>query len=337
MSNPRGRPERVTYGWRLPMWDPAGKKLETWLPPVRENLDALRGSIYETVWMSDHLVPGTTWAPPEWDTLECVTTLIHFASLYPNYRYGQIVLGNSYRPPALLGKMISTLQALTGVQVILGIGAGWMESEYRMYGYPYPPPKIRMEQLADALQILRALWTESPATYHGKHFSVEEAYAEPRPAQPPLIMIGASGEQIGLRLVARYADWWNTTAPTPADLRAKLNVLAEHCDRVGRNVEDILINWQGQVIAIGDSEAEARDQAARSPLYARSPASAIVGTPERVAEQLQAFVDVGVRDFILRFADFPRVDGALRFAREVAPRIQAGNAGPGTSQPAPRT
>jgi len=322
MTTAKGRPNQVTFGWRMPMWDPAGAKLATWLPHVHEHLSALRGSVFQTVWMSDHLVPGANWAPADWDTLECMTALIHFASLYPNYRYGQIVLGNSYRPPALLAKMISTLQSLTGSRVILGIGAGWMESEYRMYGYPYPAPKMRIEQLADAVQLIRAIWTESPATFVGKHLSIDHLYAEPRPAQPSLIMIGASGEQLGLRVVARYADWWNTTAPTPDDLRRKIAVLAEHCRKVGRDVDDILINWQCQVVAIGDSEAEARAIAERSALYPHSQSSAIVGTPEHVTEKLGAFVEAGVRDFILRFADFPRLDGARRFAREIAPKLE---------------
>ncbi|HVC34736.1 MAG TPA: LLM class flavin-dependent oxidoreductase [Chloroflexota bacterium] len=321
MTTAKGRPNPVTFGWRMPMWDPAGAKLEQWLPGVREHLAALQGSIFQTVWMSDHLVPGSTWAPPHWDTLECVTSLIHFASLYPSYRYGQIVLGNSYRPPALLAKMVSTLQALAGTRVILGLGAGWMESEYQMYGYPYPVPKVRIEQLADAVQIMRALWTESPATVVGKHLSIDQAYAEPRPTEPPLLMIGASGEQLGLRVVAKYADWWNTTAPTADDLRRKIAVLAEHCQKVGRDVADILVNWQCQVVAIAHSEAEARAQAERSALYPHSQSSAIVGSPEQVTERLQAFVDVGVRDFILRFSDFPRLDGARRFAREVAPKL----------------
>ncbi len=305
------------------MWDPGGAKLGAWLPHVHESLEALKDSIYQTVWMSDHLVPGATWAPPEWDTLECVTALIHFASLYPRYRYGQIVLGNSFRPPALLAKMISTLQGLTGSRVILGIGAGWMESEYRMYGYPYPLPKVRMEQLSDAVQLMRAMWTESPATFAGKHFGVDRAYAEPRPVDPPIIMIGASGEQIGLRLVAKYADWWNTTAPEPDELRRRLGVLADHCQKVGRDVEDILINWQCQVVSIADSTAEAQAIADANPLYPHNKNGAIIGTPEQVTEKVQAFVDVGVRDLILRFADFPRLEGARRFEREVAPKLRA--------------
>jgi alkanesulfonate monooxygenase SsuD/methylene tetrahydromethanopterin reductase-like flavin-dependent oxidoreductase (luciferase family) len=196
-----------------------------------------------------------------------------------------------------------------------------MESEYRMYGYPYPVPKVRMEELADAVQIMRAIWSESPATHVGKHLSIDRAYAEPRPATPPLLMIGASGEQLGLRLVARYADWWNTTAPEPADLQRKIDVLTEHCQKVGRDVEDILINWQCQVVSIGDSQQEAQAIADRNPLYPHNKAGAIIGTPEQVAAKLQSFVDVGVRDFILRFADFPRLDGVRRFEREIAPKI----------------
>jgi alkanesulfonate monooxygenase SsuD/methylene tetrahydromethanopterin reductase-like flavin-dependent oxidoreductase (luciferase family) len=91
---------------------------------------------------------------------------------------------------------------------------------------------------------------------------------------------------------------------------------------VGRDVDDILINWQCQCVAIGDSEAEARRMAEAAPLYRQSPRGAIVGTPERVTEQLQELIAAGARDFILRFADFPRLDGALRFAREIAPRLR---------------
>jgi alkanesulfonate monooxygenase SsuD/methylene tetrahydromethanopterin reductase-like flavin-dependent oxidoreductase (luciferase family) len=321
MANSRGRPDRVTYGWRMPMWDPAGAKLRTWLPAVRENLDAFKGTPLETVWMSDHLVPGALWAPPEWDTLECMTALIHVATLYPGFRYGQIVLGNSFRPPSLLAKMFSTLHALTGSRLILGIGAGWMESEYKMYGYPYPLPKVRIEQLEDAINIVRQIWSHSPASYQGKHLSIDAAYAEPRPAEMPIVMIGASGEKLALRVVAKHADWWNTTAPTPEDMARKIGVLAEHCRAIGRDVEDILINWQCQCVAIGSSEAEAREIAENAPLYHRGPAGAIVGTPDQVAERLQQFVDVGVRDFNLRFADFPRTDGAFRFLRDVMPKL----------------
>jgi alkanesulfonate monooxygenase SsuD/methylene tetrahydromethanopterin reductase-like flavin-dependent oxidoreductase (luciferase family) len=191
-----------------------------------------------------------------------------------------------------------------------------------MYGYDYPTPKVRLEQLAEAVQLLRHLWRDAPASFAGQHFRLDAAWAEPRPSEPPIIMIGASGEQLALRVVARHADWWNTTAPTPAQLIAKRAVLAEHCQRLGRDVDQILVNWQCQCVAIADSQAEAQRLAEAAPLYRQSSQGAVIGSPEQVTEQLQAFVAAGVRDFILRFADFPRLDGALRFAREIAPRLR---------------
>jgi alkanesulfonate monooxygenase SsuD/methylene tetrahydromethanopterin reductase-like flavin-dependent oxidoreductase (luciferase family) len=305
----------------MPMWDPAGAKLQAWLPDVRRHLEALPVETYRTVWLSDHLVPGANWAPPEWDTLECLSATIHFATAFPRFRYGQIVLGNSFRPPALLAKQFATAQALTGARFILGIGAGWMESEYRMYGYEYPLPKVRIGQLADAVQLIRKIWTESPASFAGQYHSIDAAYAEPRPDEPPIVMIGGSGEQLTLRVVAKHADWWNASGGTPEQVAQKRAVLAEHCQKVDRDVDDILVNWQCQCLAIGDSEDEARRIAESAPLFSRE-RSAIYGTPEQVAEKLQGFVDVGVRDFILRFADFPRTENALRFAREIVPKLR---------------
>jgi alkanesulfonate monooxygenase SsuD/methylene tetrahydromethanopterin reductase-like flavin-dependent oxidoreductase (luciferase family) len=195
-----------------------------------------------------------------------------------------------------------------------------MESEYRMYGYEYPPPKIRIQQLDDAVQVIKALWSESPASFEGRHYRVDGAYANPRPPERPIVMIGGSGEQLTLRVVAKHAEWWNASASRPDDLRHKLDVLTEHCRKVGRDVDDILINWQCQCVAIAGSQAEAERLAEASPFHG---SGSVVGTPDQVVERLQGMVDAGVRDFILRFADFPRLDGARLFAREIAPRIQA--------------
>src|SRR5262245_786278 len=315
--------DQITFGRRMQLWDPAGARPERRLPHVPRHLDRLPTEVRQPVWLSDHHSPGADWAPPQWDALECVTALIHVATAYPRSRYGQIVLGNSYRPPSLLGKQFATLQALTGVRCVLGIGAGWMASEYRMYGYEYPPPKVRIGQLADAVQVIRKLWRESPASFEGGYFRLEGAYAEPRPAEPPIIMIGGSGEQLTLRVVARHADWWNAGGGTPEQVAAKRAVLVEHCRKVGRDPDEILVNWQCQCLAVGDSQAEAQRIAGAAPLHAHE-RSAIVGTPEQVRERLQGFVDVGVRDFILRFADFPRLEGARRFAAEVAPKLRVG-------------
>jgi alkanesulfonate monooxygenase SsuD/methylene tetrahydromethanopterin reductase-like flavin-dependent oxidoreductase (luciferase family) len=168
--------------------------------------------------------------------------------------------------------------------------------------------------------LIKKLWTESPASFEGRHYRIDGAYANPLPAERPIVMIGGSGEQLTLRVVAKHAEWWNASAGTPDDLRHKLSVLTEHCRKVGRDVEDILINWQSQCVAVAGSAEEAQRLAEASPFHGRG---SVVGTPDQVVERLQGMVDVGVRDFILRFADFPRLDGAQRFAAEVAPKLRA--------------
>jgi alkanesulfonate monooxygenase SsuD/methylene tetrahydromethanopterin reductase-like flavin-dependent oxidoreductase (luciferase family) len=314
----------ITFGWRMPMWDPAGAPLATWLPGIRQNLDALPVDVFQTVWQSDHLVPGAGWAPPEWDTLECMTALIHFATAYPQFRYGQIVLGNSYRPPSLLAKMFSTLQGLTGVRCILGIGAGWMESEYRMYGYEMPRPAIRIQQLDEACQIIRRMWTESPASFEGKHYTIDQAFANPLPSPIPPIMIGGSGEQLTMRVIAKHADWWETGSQPIPEYKRKSGVLAQHCEAVGRDPSSILHVSQCQVVSIADSEASAIAIAEKSLLYHHtSEAGRLVGTPEQVLAKLEERMDAGVRHFIVRFMDFPHTDQALRFAAEIAPKLRA--------------
>ncbi len=304
------------------MWDPDGAPLAIWLPGVHATLDALRGT-YESVWLSDHLVPGAGWKSPDTDTLECWTATAAMAMAYPDYLFGQIVMGNSYRYPPLMAKMAATLQALTGGRLILGIGAGWMESEYKAYGYDFPAAAVRLRQLDEAIRLMRRMWTRTPATFRGDHYAIEDAYCLPLPEPPPPVMIGASGEQLALRLVARHADWWNLSDVTPEGFAQKARVLEEHCDAVGRDPTSILYNLQLQAMAIAETEAEARAIAERSTLYKHTGAgAALVGTPEQVAARLQEYVDVGVRHFILRFLDFPSTAGALLFASQVAPRLR---------------
>jgi len=318
-----GRASPIRFGWRVPMWDPDGAPVRSWLPDVSLNLEALRGK-FDSVWLSDHFVPGAPWMPPEPDTLECLTATAHFATAFPDYQYGQIVLGNSYRHPPLLAKMLATLQLLSGARLILGLGAGWMESEYRAYGYAYPPARVRIEQLEDAVQIIRQMWSESPATFAGRHFSIERAFCNPRPDPVPPIMIGAAGERLALRVVARHADWWDYSGVSPQEYARKAAVLAQHCEAIGRDPTSILYTWQCQTVALADGEREAVALAERSTLYRHTASdAALVGTPEQIAGRLEEYVAVGVRHFIVRFLDFPRTEGALRFAAEVAPRLRA--------------
>jgi alkanesulfonate monooxygenase SsuD/methylene tetrahydromethanopterin reductase-like flavin-dependent oxidoreductase (luciferase family) len=231
-------------------------------------------------------------------------------------------MGNSFRHPPLLAKSAATLQTLTGGKLILGIGAGWYEDEYRMYGYPFPSGRVRLEQLDEAVQIMRRMWTTSPASFEGRHYTIDSAICNPLPAPPIPLLIGASGEQVALRIVARHADWWDYSGAAPREFARKAAVLAEHCEAVGRDLTSILYTWQCQTVSIADSATEALRLAERTTLYRNSSKDGVlIGTPEQIVERMAEYIAVGVRHFILRFADFPRPDMALRFIAELAPRL----------------
>src|SRR5574341_188938 len=124
------------------------------------------------VWVEDHF---------QWDArpmIECWTTLSYLAARCPDLTLAPLVLGQSYRNPALTAKMAATLHYLTGGRMIFGIGAGWKEDEYRAYGWDYPSPAVRVGQLDDALSIIKAMWTQTPANFEGKHYSIHNAYCQ---------------------------------------------------------------------------------------------------------------------------------------------------------------
>jgi alkanesulfonate monooxygenase SsuD/methylene tetrahydromethanopterin reductase-like flavin-dependent oxidoreductase (luciferase family) len=126
--------------------------------------------------------------------LECWTQLTWLAARYPRQQLGGIVMCNSFRHPPLVAKMAATLQELSEGRCVLGYGGGWMEAEYAAYGYPYPSTRRRIEQMTEAIQVIRALWTEQPATFSGRHYQVTGVQFNPRPQPAPPIMVGGDGE-----------------------------------------------------------------------------------------------------------------------------------------------
>lgn len=259
---------------------------------------------FTTLWMEDH------FQLDEKPTLEAWTTLTYLAAEFPQYRFGNIVLGQGYRNPALLAKMGATLQYLTGGRFIMGIGAGWKEDEYRAYGYDYPNAGTRIGQLADTIEIMRALWSQSPATYHGKYYSIENAYCEPRPARAIPIHVGGSGEKGTLRVVARLADAWNfaTFSGDSTVLRHKLDVLREHCAAVGRDFSEIQLTYYGIVNLPADPAT----------FNTQSPFPVLGPTPQDAIAQLQPFIDLGVSHVLLRTEGLATLE---RFSAEVAPAL----------------
>jgi alkanesulfonate monooxygenase SsuD/methylene tetrahydromethanopterin reductase-like flavin-dependent oxidoreductase (luciferase family) len=307
----------LKLGWHMHSFPVDGSGGPAFVAQIHHTLQRIHPHV-DSVWVDDHLMPWAEWQPKDTPYLECLTTIAYFAAAYPTLNFGASVLCQSYRNPGLLGKMVANLQLLTGGRFIFGIGAGWMEQEYRAYNYEFPSAGVRLDQLEEAIQVVRGLWTQSPASYAGSHYRLDRAYAEPRPNPQPPLLIGGGGEKRTLRLVAQYADWWNIPGGTAATYAHKLEVLRRHCDDVGRDYSQILKTWSAEAIAVAPTEAEARRIAAASPYNNHS----IVGTPAQVAEQLQAWVDLGVEYLIVRLLDFPDTAGVELFVHEVMPLLR---------------
>jgi len=256
---------------------------------------------FTTIWVEDHFQWG------ELATLECLTTLSLLAGEFPTLRFGTLVLGQSYRNPALTAKMAANLHYITSGRFILGIGAGWKEDEYQAYGYPYPPAKVRVAQMDEAIQIIRALWKNAPATFKGTYYQIENAYCEPRPQSAIPLMIGGSGEQLVLRSVARYADWWNHNFCTAEEYARKHEVLRRHCEAIGRDPSIIKPTYYGIINLPKDPT-----QVSKSPLHI------IGGSPQQVIDELGTFIQLGISHMILRFSD---IESLERFSSEVLPHL----------------
>ncbi len=309
----------IQFGWRTPDFPVDGSPTLAFRDQHFEFLDAVHGKL-DSAWVADHFVPWMGSRDQSTDTFECWTTLTYLMAKYPQMKFGTIVMSQGYRPPALLAKMASNLQVLSGGRFILGIGAGWKKDEYLAYGYDFPGAAERIHQLEEAVQIIRGMFTQPKTTFDGKYYQIHEAICEPKPDPLPPIMIGGSGRKLTLRVVAKHADWWNGVGVSPEEYAEASGVLAEHCAAVGRDPKSILKTYSTDCVAVAHSSADAERVAQASPFY--NPKSGLIGTPDEVAARLQRYIDLGVEHFMLRFVDFPRTAGANLFIQEVLPRFR---------------
>jgi alkanesulfonate monooxygenase SsuD/methylene tetrahydromethanopterin reductase-like flavin-dependent oxidoreductase (luciferase family) len=268
---------------------------------------------FDSLWFPDHVQYGGHPVAEGW------TLFAYALARYPDKLCSHEVLCNSFRNPAHLAKMAATAQALSGGRVILGLGAGWNEEEYRAYGWPFPPARVRIAQLAEAIQLIRLLWTESPARFEGQHYQLADAHCEPRPRPLPPILVGGSGERYLLRVVARHADWWNYSFRSHEAYAQKQEVLRRHCRDAGRRYEEIV-----QVVRVGILIAESGRELER--LKARPDLRPladipVVGTPEEVLAVLRRIVEQGAHRLTVNFADVPRPEGTWLFASTVLPHL----------------
>lgn len=307
----------IQFGWRTPDWPLPGSSGRELRDQWFAYLDAIEEH-FDSAWVADHFFPWLITLNQRLDVFEAWTTISYLLGRYRKIKLGSIVLSQSYRSPALLAKSAATLQTLSGGRFILGIGAGWKENEYRAYGYEFPAASVRIAQLEEAVRVIRAMWTQESPSFHGTYYHIEAAYCNPRPDPMIPIMIGGGGRRLTLRVVAKYADWWNFPGGTLENYASLLNTLREHCKAVSRPYEDIVKTWAHDCVAVAETHEKAEEIARAHPLWDET---AIYGTPDEVAAKIHPFVELGVKHFIFRFADFPNPAGALLFAREVMPRF----------------
>jgi F420-dependent oxidoreductase-like protein len=189
--------------------------------------------------LADHFFQMEAVGRAEDPFLEGYTTLGYLSGRTTRITLALLVTGVTYRHPGLLAKTVTTLDVLSQGRSMLGIGAAWYEREHLALGVPYPPVRERFEMLEETLQICLQMWSDNDGSYAGKHYQLAETICEPQPIRRPPILIGGGGEKKTLRLVAQYADVWNSTDSELDVLTHKLDVLQRHCDTVGRDINEI--------------------------------------------------------------------------------------------------
>ncbi|HMC37032.1 MAG TPA: LLM class F420-dependent oxidoreductase, partial [Actinomycetota bacterium] len=221
---------------------------------------------FDSVWVMDHFYQIGMVGKVTEPMLEAYSLLPALAARTSRVRLGALVTGVTYRNPAHLAKIVTTLDVISSGRAILGIGAAWNEDEHRAYGFDFPLVRERFERLEEALRICRAMFREEAPSFQGKHYRIEGALNFPRPVQPggPPILIGGSGEQKTLRLVAQYADACNLFGYAKT-IRHKLDVLERHCKDVGRDPSEITKTRLGSLlVAPTHEEAEQRGAEVRA-------------------------------------------------------------------------
>jgi len=252
---------------------------------------------YASIWVMDQLLWG------EKGPFECWIALTALASVTKRIHLGPFVNCNSFRNPAILAKMAATLDRISEGRLEFGFGAGWNEKEFSAYGIPFHDNSTRIKQMKEAIILIKKMWTEEKPSYRGKYYRISEAICEPKPLQKPHppILIGGSGEKLTLRIVAELADKSNFLPGSPEFYQHKLEVLRRHCKLVGRDFDEIVKTWNGDVIIV-DNKSDLRSKIEKYkpidiPLKEYLDQN-IVGTPHMCIKKLERYIDVGVTYFI---------------------------------------
>ena len=283
---------------------------------------------FDSLWTSDHVTPSIL-PGPDLPVFEGWTALAALAASTRSARCGVMITGNGYRNPALLAKMAVTIDHISGGRLNMGIGSGWHQPEHAMYGFDFPEPAERVHRMGEAVQIMRALWTEERPSFKGRYYQIDDAICEPKPVNGDIpIWIGGGGEQLTARYVARYADAWNFIA-APEDAARKLAALRRHCQIEGRDYDSIEKTLMLLNIHMTDDPADVtrflehrREERSRSTIGDRPledlRRTHMVGTPDDMSALIREHIANGFTHFAVQALHPYDYTALERFYNEVA-------------------
>ena len=297
----------VPQGWRM---DLHGIKPEQQWDTIIEASARIEKLNYASVWVYDHFhtVPSPTQDP----TFECWSLMAALSQVTENVRIGQMCTCNSYRNPAYLTKVASTIDSMSGGRLEFAIGAGWYDQEYKAYGYDYPSAGVRLKMLEEALQIYIAMTTQDKASFEGDYYKITDAINQPKPLQkpyPPLWVCGG-GEKVTLKLLAKYGDYGNWDVDVEGFVH-KSKILKTHCEEQNRNYSDIKKTLHTNVI-IGNNEKDLNAKINKivdvtgipKEMYIDRP---LVGVKEKVFDTIEEFSSVECEYLIAYIPDIVSV------------------------------
>jgi len=293
----------IPQGWRM---DLSGVPINEQWETIINSANKIEELGYHSLWVYDHFhtVPSPTQDP----TYECWSLMAALSQTTSKVRLGQMCTCNSYRNPAYLTKVASTIDVMSGGRLDYAIGAGWYDQEYKAYGYDYPSAGVRLKMLEESLIIYKKMTTEDEASFEGEYYQINKAINQPKPIQkphPPLWVCGG-GEKVTLKLLARYGDYGNWDVDVEGFIN-KSNILREHCENENREFSDIGRTLHTNVI-IGENQADLDSKIEKISDYTSIPkdmylSKPLVGVKNKVFEKIDEFESHGCSYLIAYIAD----------------------------------
>jgi alkanesulfonate monooxygenase SsuD/methylene tetrahydromethanopterin reductase-like flavin-dependent oxidoreductase (luciferase family) len=277
---------------------------------------------YHSVWFMDHLYPPQM---PKVPSFEAWTTVSALAPVTERVRLGHLVLASGFRHPGLLAKMVTSLDVISNGRVEVGIGTGSVPLEHKQFDIPFPKNPERTERLAEAIQIMKSMFTQEVTNFQGKYWRIENAPSLPLPVQKPNppIIVGGSGEKYTIPLVARLADGWNCPTYGVGELQRKINVLKDECRKIGRDPSTLRLTEESVLVIVPKKSdiPAAMGQAKRR--YGGGgwglEVGGYIGTPEDIIKRVQERSALGLSLFTFFFYDRAAPETMELLAKQVFP------------------